>query len=205
MRPFSILKMKAASSYPFSARKRVFDVFVVMLALVFLFVPLVILALCIKLTSTGPIFFRSNRIGRDNVIFSMLKFRTMRVGAPVVATDKLVSPTHWITPLGGFMRRSSLDELPQLINVLRGDMSIIGPRPALYNQDDLIKERTARGVHLLRPGISGIAQISGRDELSINSKVIADAEYLSVAGFWTDFRIILVSARQIFVPRGVHH
>lgn len=205
MRPSSILKMQAASSYPFSRRKRVFDVVVVMLALAFLFVPLVILALCIKLTSPGPIFFRSNRIGRDNVIFSMLKFRTMRVGAPVVATDKLVSPTDWITPLGSFMRRSSLDELPQLINVLNGHMSVIGPRPALYNQDDLIEERTSRGVHLLRPGISGIAQISGRDELSISSKVMADAEYLSTAGFWADFRIILVSVRQIFVPRGIHH
>ncbi|WP_339821730.1 sugar transferase [uncultured Parasphingorhabdus sp.] len=205
MQRLTTTKMRSVNSYPFSTRKRVFDITLAVFASIVLIIPIILLALCVKLTSSGPVFFSSDRVGQNNVIFRMVKFRTMREGTPIVATDKLASPANWITPLGRFMRRTSLDELPQLLNVLVGDMSIVGPRPALFNQEDLIQERTARGIDALLPGITGFAQISGRDELSIPHKVEADAEYLSLCSFWMDMKIILITAWQVIAPRGVQH
>ncbi len=205
MQRLTTTKMRSDNFYPLSTRKRVFDIALVLFASIFLILPTIFLALCVKLSSRGPIFFCSDRVGQNNVIFRMVKFRTMREGTPIVATDKLISPTNWITPLGGFMRRTSLDELPQLFNVLAGHMSIVGPRPALFNQEELIQERTAQGIDALLPGITGFAQISGRDELSIAHKVEADAEYMSMCSFWMDIKIIFITAWQMIVPRGVQH
>jgi O-antigen biosynthesis protein WbqP len=166
---------------------------------------LLAVALAVRLESRGPALHWSRRVGRHNRIFAMPKFRTMRTGAPDVATHLLSDPGRWITPLGAFLRRTSLDEIPQLWSVLKGDMSLVGPRPALFNQDDLVALRTAAGVETLRPGLTGWAQINGRDELPIPDKVQLDREYLERRSLVFDLRILAATARAAFSGRGVSH
>jgi O-antigen biosynthesis protein WbqP len=166
---------------------------------------LAFLLVAVPLESKGPALHWSRRVGRDNVEFRMPKFRTMRVGAPNVATHLLSDPDQWITPLGRFLRRTSLDELPQLWSVLIGDMSLVGPRPALFNQDDLIALRNAGGVHRLRPGLTGWAQINGRDELPIPQKVALDTEYLKRRSVVFDLKILAATAWTAVIGRGVSH
>lgn len=185
--------------------KRVFDLVLAGGAAVVLAIPFALVTLVVRLTSPGPALYWSDRIGRYNRVFAMPKFRTMRVGTPAVATHLLSDPARHLTPIGGLLRRTSLDELPQLWSILRGDMSIVGPRPALFNQDDLIALRTAAGIHTLTPGLTGWAQVNGRDEISIEAKVQLDAEYLRRASFWFDLQIILRTARDAFIGRGVSH
>ena len=176
------------------------------LAGVALFSPvLLFLFVAIPLESRGPALHWSRRVGRDNVAFRMPKFRTMRIGAPDVATHLLSDPDAWITPLGRFLRRTSLDELPQLWSILVGDMSLVGPRPALFNQDDLVALRTAGGVHRLRPGLTGWAQVNGRDELPIPHKVQLDIEYLERRSVAFDLRILAATAWAAVSGRGVSH
>jgi O-antigen biosynthesis protein WbqP len=161
--------------------------------------------LLVRLTSAGPILFWSNRVGRYNQIVSMPKFRSMKMNTPAVATHLLQNPDDFLTPVGGFLRKSSLDELPQLWSIIRGDMSFVGPRPALFNQDDLVAQRTAQGVDALVPGLTGWAQINGRDELPIPQKVALDVEYLSRRSFWFDLRILLLTAIKVIRRDDVTH
>jgi O-antigen biosynthesis protein WbqP len=163
------------------------------------------LGLAVRLESPGPALHWSRRVGRFNQIFAMPKFRTMRTGAPDVATHLLSDPDQWITPLGRFLRRTSLDEIPQLWSVLKGDMSLVGPRPALFNQDDLVALRTTAGIDALRPGLTGWAQINGRDELPIPEKVRLDREYLERMSLSFDFKIIVGTAWAAVTGRGVSH
>lgn len=185
--------------------KRCFDLALVVAALVLLAVPLLIVALLVRLTSPGPILYWSDRVGRSNRIFRMPKFRSMRVGTPAVATHLLHEPDRYLTPIGSFLRTSSLDELPQLWSVLIGDMSFVGPRPALFNQDDLIALRTEYGVHELMPGVTGWAQVNGRDELPIPEKVKLDVEYLQRRSFWFDLYILWLTLAQVLRRDGVAH
>jgi O-antigen biosynthesis protein WbqP len=185
--------------------KRAFDILAALAGLILLSPLLAGIALAVRLGSPGPALHWSSRVGRFNAIFKMPKFRTMRTGAPNVATHLLPDPDAWITPLGRFLRRSSLDELPQLWSVLTGDMSLIGPRPALFNQDDLVALRTAAGVDALRPGVTGWAQINGRDDLPVPEKARLDAEYLARQGLLLDLKIILVTLFAAFSGRGVRH
>ncbi len=185
--------------------KRLFDIFVAVVAGVFLFLPLLMTALMVKLTSRGPVLYWSERVGRNNRIFRMPKFRSMRVGTPAVATHLLADPNSYLTPVGSFLRKSSLDELPQLWSIIKGDMSFVGPRPALFNQDDLIALRTQYGVHELVPGLTGWAQINGRDELPILQKVELDVAYLQRRSFWLDLRIIFLTAVKVLKRESVSH
>lgn len=185
--------------------KRLFDLAVSLAALPLLSPVLLVVALLVKLTSRGPVLYWSDRVGRGNAVFPMPKFRTMLVGTPAVATHLLSGAGSFLTPVGGFLRRSSLDELPQLWCVLRGEMSLVGPRPALYNQDDLIALRTAKGVHALTPGVTGWAQVNGRDELPIPAKVGFDAEYLSRRGFLFDLLILWRTVFKVAAAEGVKH
>lgn len=185
--------------------KRLFDVAISGLGLVALSPVLLALGVAVRLDSPGPPLHWSRRVGRDNRIFLMPKYRTMRTGAPDVATHLLADPAQWVTPLGRFLRRTSLDELPQLWSVLRGDMSLVGPRPALFNQDDLVALRTEAGVHVLRPGVTGWAQINGRDELPIPQKVTLDREYLERRSLAFDLRILIGTVVAAFSGRGVSH
>jgi len=185
--------------------KRVFDIVVALAGLIVGSPVLLMLGVAVRVTSPGPAIHWSRRVGRDNRIFSMPKFRTMRTDTPDVATHLLDDPGRWITPLGRILRRSSLDELPQLWSVLVGDMSLVGPRPALFNQDDLVALRTAAGVERLRPGVTGWAQINGRDELPIPEKVKLDREYLERMSFGFDLAIIAATARAAVTARGVSH
>jgi O-antigen biosynthesis protein WbqP len=185
--------------------KRLFDLFLSGFLLLLFAIPMALIALAIKLTSKGPVLYWSDRVGRENRIFSMPKFRSMRVNAPQVATHLLANPDSHLTSIGGFLRRSSLDELPQLFSVLRGDLSLVGPRPALFNQDDLVALRTECGVHRLVPGMTGWAQVNGRDELPISEKVRLDSEYLQRRSFWFDFRILLLTALKVIQGEGVSH
>ena len=166
---------------------------------------LLALALLIRLTSKGPALYWSDRVGHENHIFRMPKFRTMRTDTPQVATHLLEEPGAYLTPIGGFLRQTSLDELPQLWSILRGDLSFVGPRPALFNQDDLVELRTRLGVHTLIPGLTGWAQVNGRDELSIPSKVEFDREYLERRSLSFDCRILLLTAIKTIRRAGVHH
>jgi O-antigen biosynthesis protein WbqP len=159
----------------------------------------------VRLTSTGPVFYWSDRVGRDNKIFKMPKFRSMRVGTPAVATHLLSNPEVYLTPVGSFLRKSSLDELPQLWSIFKGDMSFVGPRPALFNQQDLIELRTKAGVHVLMPGLTGWAQINGRDELPILEKVALDVEYLCRRTLWLDIKIIALTGFRVVRRDGIAH
>lgn len=185
--------------------KRFLDLFLGLLASVVFIVPLLILALLVKLTSKGPVLYWSNRVGRNNVIFSMPKLRTMRVGTEVVATHLLQNPDQCLTPIGGFLRKSSLDELPQLWCILRGDMSVVGPRPALFNQHDLIEMRTEKGVQVIRPGLTGWAQINGRDELPIPEKVELDLYYLRRQTLAFDMKVIFLTFLRVVRREGITH
>jgi len=185
--------------------KRAVDIAIALAALFVLAIPILAVAIAVKLTSRGPVVYWSERVGRDNRIFRMPKFRSMRVDAPVVATHLLESPGQWLTPIGSFLRRSSLDELPQLWSILAGDMSVVGPRPALHNQQDLVGMRTQRGIHLLRPGLTGWAQVHGRDEIPIEEKVAHDAWYLEHQSLALDFRIMLLTVVKVARREGVAH
>jgi O-antigen biosynthesis protein WbqP len=178
--------------------KRFFDLILLLIALVFLSIPMLIVAIIVKLTSPGPIVFWSDRVGQYNRIFRMPKFRTMEVNTPNVATHLLVGAGSYLTSVGGFLRKSSLDELPQLWSVFVGDMSFVGPRPALYNQEDLIAMRTERGVEVLVPGITGWAQVNGRDELDLTEKVNLDAQYLQKQSTGFDFYILFLTVLKVF-------
>ena len=185
--------------------KRLFDVLVSAFAALVLALPMAIVAMAVKMTSPGPALYWSKRVGKDNRLFLMPKFRTMRTDTPVVATHLLTDPSRHLTPIGGFLRKSSLDELPQLWCILKGDMSLVGPRPALFNQDDLIEARTAAGVHVLPPGLTGWAQVNGRDELEIPLKVAYDAEYLRRRSFTFDMKILVMTALRVAGAKGVSH
>jgi O-antigen biosynthesis protein WbqP len=185
--------------------KRIIDIAGALAGLVLLSWLLLGLAVAVRLDSPGPALHWSRRVGRRNHIFAMPKFRSMRTGAPDVATHLLPDPQAWVTPLGRFLRRTSLDELPQLWSVLKGDMSLVGPRPALFNQDDLVALRTAAGVDALRPGVTGWAQINGRDELPIPEKVRLDREYLERVSVAFDLRILVATVRTALTGRGVAH
>jgi len=185
--------------------KRSFDIFIGCLAAVILLVPMLLLAIAIRLTSKGPALYWSNRVGRNNVIFKMPKFRSMRVETPMVATHLLADVRSYLTPIGSFLRKSSLDELPQLWSILAGDMSFVGPRPALFNQQDLIALRTKQRVHTLVPGLTGWAQVNGRDELPIPEKVKLDVVYLEQQSFWFDIRIMWMTLVKVLKSDGVSH
>lgn len=185
--------------------KRLFDFTCSFIAFIFLAIPMLITALAVKLTSSGPILYWSDRVGKNNVIFKMPKFRTMRTDTPAVATHLLGDADRWLTPIGKFLRKSSLDELPQLFSILTGNMSIVGPRPALFNQDDLIALRTAKGVNLLTPGLTGWAQINGRDELPIPVKVEFDEWYLNNHSFFIDVKIIVRTFVKVLRKEGITH
>ncbi|MCX7219844.1 MAG: sugar transferase [Burkholderiales bacterium] len=185
--------------------KRLFDLIIALLATGLLLLPILLVALCVKLTSRGPAVYWSDRVGRNNAIFRMPKFRSMRIDTPAVATHLLGNPDQYLTPIGSFLRKSSLDELPQLWSILKGDMSLVGPRPALYNQDDLIALRTEKQVHLIVPGLTGWAQINGRDELPIPDKVELDVYYLKHRSFWLDMRILLLTFFKVIKRDGVTH
>jgi len=185
--------------------KRLFDLVVALVAVVFLALPIVMTALAVRLTSPGPALYWSDRVGRHNRIFKMPKFRSMRIDTPAVATHLLQNPEQWLTPIGSFLRKSSLDELPQLWSILKGDMSFVGPRPALFNQDDLIALRTEKGVHELVPGLTGWAQVNGRDELPIPQKVQLDVEYLERGSLLFDMKILWLTALKVLARDGVSH
>ncbi|QQG66950.1 sugar transferase [Desulfobulbus oligotrophicus] len=185
--------------------KRLFDLSLATVALVALALPLFILGLLVRFTSPGPALYWSDRVGRNNVLFRMPKFRSMRLDTPAVATHLLDDPGQYLTPIGSFLRSTSLDELPQLWSILKGDMSFVGPRPALFNQDDLIALRTGQGVHVLVPGVTGWAQINGRDELPIPEKVRLDTEYLKRQSFWFDLFILWLTLIRVSRRDGVAH
>jgi O-antigen biosynthesis protein WbqP len=185
--------------------KRFFDLLLALCAGLLLLVPVVLVALAVRLTSPGPALYWSERVGRHNRIFRMPKFRSMRIDTPAVATHLLTDPGKYLTPIGSFLRKSSLDELPQLWSILKGDMSFVGPRPALFNQDDLIGLRTQQGVHELLPGLTGWAQVNGRDELPIPQKVALDAEYLQRQSLRFDLRILWMTFVKVLRRDGVAH
>lgn len=185
--------------------KRLFDLCLGLSAAVILLLPVAVVALAVRLTSKGPALYWSDRVGRDNHIFRMPKFRSMRVGTPAVATHLLKDPNAHLTPIGSFLRKSSLDELPQLWSILKGDMSFVGPRPALFNQNDLIALRTASEVQRLLPGLTGWAQVNGRDELPIPDKVKLDVEYLQRQSLWFDIRILWLTFIKVLRRDGVTH
>ena len=185
--------------------KRFFDLALAVSAAFVLLFPLLVVAALVRLTSKGPALYWSARIGQNNRIFQMPKFRSMLVGTPAVATHLLFDPSVYLTPIGTFLRKSSLDELPQLWSILKGDMSFVGPRPALFNQNDLIALRTESGVHELVPGLTGWAQINGRDELPIPEKVKLDVEYLQRRSFWFDVHILWMTFLKVVQRDGVSH
>lgn len=185
--------------------KRVLDIVLGLTACLVFVIPFCVVALLVKLTSKGPVLYWSERVGRGNRLFAMPKLRTMRVDTPVVATHLLTDPQSFLTPVGGFLRRSSLDEIPQLWCIIRGDMSIVGPRPALFNQQNLIDMRTEQGVHLMRPGLTGWAQINGRDELPIPEKVRLDSDYARRQSLGFDLKVILLTVLKVIRRDGIVH
>lgn len=185
--------------------KRAIDFVLALIATSVFLLPTLAVAIAVKLTSKGPVLYWSDRIGKDNHIFKMPKFRSMKVDTPAVATHLLKDPQSVLTPIGNFLRKSSLDELPQLWSILKGDMSFVGPRPALFNQDDLVALRTDKGVHHLLPGLTGWAQINGRDELPIPEKVALDEEYLQRKSVLFDFYIVLMTFLKVVRRDGVSH
>lgn len=185
--------------------KRLFDLALALLAGLVLLLPIVVVSLLVRFTSPGPIFYWSDRVGRRNILFKMPKFRTMRIGTPAVATHLLSNPSVYLTPVGSFLRKSSLDELPQLWSILKGDMSFVGPRPALFNQQDLIELRTRYGIDQLLPGLTGWAQVNGRDELPIPEKVRLDEEYLKKISMAFDIRILCLTFKKVLARDGVQH
>ena len=185
--------------------KRTFDFILVLLVLALLIGPMLLIFFSVRLTSKGSSLYWSDRIGKNNIVFKMPKFRSMIIDTPAVATHLLDNPDSHLSPIGGFLRRSSLDELPQLYSILKGDMSFVGPRPALFNQDDLIALRTEEGVDKLLPGITGWAQVNGRDKLSILNKVALDVEYMHYRSFWFDMKILWMTFLKVMKRDGVSH
>ena len=185
--------------------KRIFDSLLVIIVIILLVIPIILTAIAVRITSQGNVLYWSDRIGRNNEIFKMPKFRSMRIDTPTVATHLLDNPDSYLSSIGGFLRRSSLDELPQLFSVLKGHMSFVGPRPALFNQEDLITLRTEKSVDKLLPGITGWAQVNGRDELSIPDKVDLDVEYLNRQSFWFDMKILWMTLLKVINRDGVSH
>lgn len=190
---------------PRSMLKRAFDLLLALGLGVLLLLPILMVALAVRMTSTGPVLYWSDRVGRRNRIFRMPKFRSMRMETPIVATHLLADPAAYLTPIGSFLRKTSLDELPQLWSIFKGDMSFVGPRPALFNQNDLIAMRTEQGVDSLVPGLTGWAQVNGRDELSIAEKVRLDAEYMSRQSFFFDLSVLWLTFLQVLRREGVSH
>ena len=185
--------------------KRVFDVILVLFLIVPLFFPIVVVAVLVRVTSKGSVLYWSDRVGKKNKIFKMPKYRSMRIDTPTVATHLLSDPDIYLSPIGGFLRRTSLDELPQLWSIIKGDMSFVGPRPALFNQGDLIALRTEYGVDKLVPGLTGWAQVNGRDELPIPEKVALDVEYMQRQSFWFDLKILWMTFLKVIKRDGVSH
>jgi O-antigen biosynthesis protein WbqP len=185
--------------------KQIFDLVIGVVVLLFAFIPMLVVAVLVRMTSKGSALYWSDRVGRGNKIFRMPKFRSMRIDTPAVATHLLSDPDAFLSPIGGFLRRSSLDELPQLWSILKGDMSFVGPRPALFNQDDLIALRSEQGVDRLTPGLTGWAQINGRDELPIPEKVALDVEYMRRQSFWFDLHILWMTFLKVIRRDGVSH
>jgi len=185
--------------------KRIFDLAMAGFLLCFLYVPILIVGLMVKLTSKGPALYWSDRVGINNRMFRMPKFRSMRIDTPAVATHLMKNPDAYLTPIGSFLRKFSLDELPQLWSILKGDISFVGPRPALYNQDDLVGLRTGKGIHKLIPGITGWAKVNGRDELPIPVKVDSDYYYLKNRSFIFDMKIILMTFFNVLTCKGIKH
>jgi O-antigen biosynthesis protein WbqP len=185
--------------------KRLFDITLAVSLILLSFFVFIFLWIIIKFTTKGSVIYWSDRVGRDNIIFKMPKFRSMHCQTPSLATDLLKNPSEYLTPIGSFLRKSSLDELPQLWSILKGDMSFVGPRPALFNQYDLIKLRTAVGVDKILPGLTGLAQVKGRDELSILQKVDFDKEYMQSQSLWLDIKIILLTLLNIINCKNVSH
>lgn len=185
--------------------KRLFDFVLALFVTIALALPILLVAIAVRLTSSGPALYWSDRVGRGNIIFKMPKFRTMHVGTPAVATHLLSDSGQYLTPIGSFLRKSSLDELPQLWSIFTGDMSFVGPRPALFNQDDLIALRIQYGIDQLAPGLTGWAQVNGRDELSIPLKVEYEVEYLNKQSFWFDMKILGLTFLKVVRRAGVSH
>ena len=185
--------------------KRIIDILLSVGILIILLLPILLIALLVRFTSNGKALYWSDRVGKNGVLFRMPKFRTMQVDTPTMATHLMTNPNAFLSPIGVFLRRLSLDELPQLFSVLKGDMSFVGPRPALFNQDDLIALRTEKGVDKLLPGITGWAQVNGRDELSIPDKVALDVEYLNRQSFWFDIKILWMTFLKVIKRDGVSH
>jgi len=197
--------MQLQETMLYTIAKRIFDFLAALAAAIVFSIPILIVALAVRLTSPGPVLYWSDRVGRENKIFRMPKFRSMRTDTPAVATHLLKDPKIYLTPIGSFLRKSSLDELPQLLCILRGEMSIVGPRPALFNQHDLIALRSERGVDALLPGLTGWAQVNGRDELPIPQKVALDEEYLRRRSFLLDLKIIVLTVLKVVRRDGVTH
>ncbi|MDP3048082.1 MAG: sugar transferase [Thermodesulfovibrionales bacterium] len=185
--------------------KRLFDFTMSIFLLVIFSVPILIIALLVKVTSRGPGLYWSDRIGKNNIVFKMPKFRTMKIDTPAVATHLMTNPDQYLTPIGKFLRKSSMDELPQLLSILKGDMSFVGPRPALFNQYDLIKFRTMKGVHTLTPGLTGWAQINGRDDIPIPVKVDFDEYYMKHQSFFFDLKILWMTIFKVAGSAGIKH
>ena len=185
--------------------KRVFDFILALILLPVFLLPIIFLVILVRTTSDGPVIYWSDRIGRNNKIFKMPKFRSMRIDAPAVASHLLADPQSYLTSVGSFLRKTSLDELPQIWSILKGDMSFVGPRPALFNQDDLVALRTLHGVDKLMPGLTGWAQINGRDELPIPEKVALDIEYMKRQSFWFDLKIIFLTFLKVLRKDGITH
>ena len=185
--------------------KRIFDVIIAVSLLIILLIPILVIAALVRLTSKGPVLYWSDRVGINNTIFRMPKYRTMRIDTPPVATHLLTNPDEYFTPIGQFLRKCSLDELPQLWTVLKGDMSLVGPRPALYNQDDLVALRTQKGIHKIIPRITGWAQVNGRDDISIPQKVEYDEYYLKNRSFLFDLKILFLTFFKTLKSEGVNH
>tara|TARA_B110000008_G_scaffold278947_1_gene324250 strand:+ start:1571 stop:2131 length:561 start_codon:yes stop_codon:yes gene_type:complete len=185
--------------------KRFFDLFLGLTLFILLFLLMLIIAIAIRITSKGPLIYWSYRIGINNTTFKMPKFRSMRVETPDLATHLLENPEKFLSPIGGFLRRTSLDEIPQLFSIIKGDMSFIGPRPALYNQDDLITLRTKNNIDSLKPGLTGWAQINGRDSLSINEKVALEVEYINKKSIWIDIKILWLTLLKVFIKHDISH
>jgi O-antigen biosynthesis protein WbqP len=185
--------------------KQTFDLVIGILLFMVFAIPMLLVSLLVRITSKGPVFYWSDRVGLFNTIFKMPKFRTMRDDTPQVATHLMNNPDKYLSPIGGFLRRSSLDEIPQIFSIIKGDMSLVGPRPALFNQDDLVALRTEKGVHRLIPGLTGWAQVNGRDELPIPEKVALDVEYMDRQSFWFDLRILWMTFLKVVIKDGVSH
>lgn len=185
--------------------KRLFDFLISAILIILLAIPMVLVAIAVRLTSKGPILYWSNRIGKCNVTFKMPKFRTMRVDTPAMATHLMTDPEQFLSPIGKLLRKYSIDEFPQLFSILKGDMSFVGPRPALFNQDDLIALRSEKEVDQLLPGLTGWAQVNGRDDLSIPEKVRLDVEYMHKKSFWFDLKVLWMTFLKVMNSQDISH